>query len=166
MLQSGQVDAVIGYSFTSFIDLKSMNVPVNDLVVLLMSDYGVDLYGNTVMVSQKLAAEKPEAVKGFLRAFLKGLRDTVKDPSTAIGAVAAHSDPARKPIELERLRMALKDNVLTPEVKANGYGAVDLDRLGRAIGQIAQTYDFKNKPKAADVFDASFLPPDAERKAR
>ena len=76
------------------------------------------------------------------------------------------NDVAKKPVELERLRMALKDNIVTPEVKANGYGGVDNDRLAKSIDQIALTYEFKNaKPKAADAFDASFLPPAADRKA-
>ncbi len=76
------------------------------------------------------------------------------------------NDVAKKPVELERLRMALKDNIVTTEVKSNGYGAVDNDRLTKSIDQIALTYEFKNKkPKAADAFDASFLPPAADRKA-
>jgi NitT/TauT family transport system substrate-binding protein len=165
MLQSGQVDAITGLSFSSFIDLKSMNVPVDDIVVMLMANYGVNLYGNAIIVSPKFAAEKPDAVKGFLRAFVRGLKDTVKDPSTAVDSVIKRNDLAKKPIELERLRMALKDNIVTPEVKANGYGAVDNDRLAKSIGQIALTYDFKNKAKAADAFDASFLPAAADRKA-
>ena len=41
---------------------------------MLMADYGVNLYGNTIIVNPKFAAEKPEAVKGFLRAFVKGLQ--------------------------------------------------------------------------------------------
>ena len=62
--------------------------------------------------------------------------------------------------------MALKDNIVTPEVRANGYGAVDTGRLEKAIDQISLTYEFKNgKPKASDAFDASFLPTAAERKA-
>ena len=166
MLQSGQVDAITGFSFSSFINLKSMNVPVDDIVVMLMADYGVNLYGNTIIVNPKFAAEKPDAVKGFLRAFVKGLKDTVKDPSTAVDSVIKRNDVAKKPVELERLRMALKDNIVTPEVKANGYGGVDNDRLAKSIDQIALTYEFKNdKPKAADAFDASFLPPAADRKA-
>ena len=48
---------------------------------MLMADYGVNLYGNTIIVNPKFAAEKPDAVKGFLRAFLKGLKDTVRNPS-------------------------------------------------------------------------------------
>ena len=35
----------------------------------------------------------------------------------------------------------------------------------RGSKQIALTYEFKSKPKGADVFDASFLPPAADRKA-
>jgi NitT/TauT family transport system substrate-binding protein len=143
-----------------------MGVPTDDIVVMLMADYGVNLYGNSIIVNPKFAAEKPEAVKGFLRAFVKGLKDTVKDPSTAVDSVIKRNDVAKKPIELERLRMALKDNFLTDEVKANGFGAVNEDRLAKSIDQIALTYEFKNgKPKAADAFDASFLPPAAERKA-
>src|SRR5258705_447510 len=69
-------------------------------------------------------------------------------------------------VKLERLRMALRDNILTDEVKAEGFGGVNADRLAKSIDQIALTYEFKNgKPKAADAFDASFLPPAAERKA-
>ena len=166
MLQNGQVDAITGFSFSSFINLKSMGVPVDDIVVMLMADYGVNLYGNAIIVNPKFAAEKPEAVKGFLRAFVKGLKDTVKDPSTAVDSVIKRNDVAKKPVELERLQMALRDNMLTPEVKANGYGGVDLARLDKAIDQIGLTYQFKNpKPKASDIFDASFLPSAADRKA-
>src|ERR1043165_8863475 len=129
MLQSGQVDAITGFSFSSFINLKSMGVRADDLVVMLMADYGVNLYGNAVFVNPSFAADKPEAVRGFLRALVKGIKDTVKDPSTAVDSVIRRNDVAKKPIELERLNMALKDNIVTPEVKANGYGAVDQDRL-------------------------------------
>ena len=80
MLASGEVDAITGFSFSSYINLKDRGVPANDITVLLMADYGVNLYGNTIMVNPKFAAEKPEAVKGFLRAFTKGLQETVEEP--------------------------------------------------------------------------------------
>jgi len=166
MLQNGQVDAITGFSFSSFINLKSMGVPVDDIVVMLMADHGVNLYGNTIIVNPKFAAEKPEAVKGFLRAFTKGLKDTIANPSAAVDSVLKRNDVAKKPVELDRLNMALKDNIVTAEVKANGYGGVDADRLAKAIDQIGLTYEFKNaKPKAADAFDSSFLPSAADRKA-
>lgn len=165
MLAAGQVDAITGFSFSSFINLKDRGVPVDDITVLLMADYGVNLYGNAIIVNPKFAAEKPEVVKKFLAAFLKGLKETVKNPASAVESVVKRNDVAKKDVELERLKMALKDNIVTPEVKANGFGGVDAARLDKSVEQIALTYEFKNpKPKSADVFDASFLPPAADRK--
>src|SRR4051794_5251290 len=165
MLASGEVDAITGFSFSSYINLKDRGVPANDITVLLMAEYGVNLYGNAIMVNPKFAAEKPEAVKGFIRAFLKGLNETVKDPAAAIDSVLKRNDVAKRDTELERLQIALKDNILTPEVKKNGFGGVEEERLDKSIDQIALTYTFKNgRPKASDVFDSSFLPPAAERK--
>ena len=166
MLASGEVDAITGFSFSSYINLKDRGVPANDITVLLMADHGVNLYGNTIMVNPKFAAEKPEAVKAFLRAFVKGLHETVKNPASAVDSVLKRNDVAKKEVELERLQIALKENILTAEVKKNGYGAVEMERLDKSIEQIALTYQFKNaKPKGSDVFDTSFLPDAAARKA-
>lgn len=166
MLVSGHVDAITGFSFSSYINVKHSGVPQDDIVVMLMAHYGVSLYGNTIMVNPSFAAEKPQAVKGFLNGFLKALKDTTKDPAAAINSVLKRNETASREIELDRLQLALRDNILTPEVKANGFGGVDLNRLDRAIDQIALTYVFKSTmPKAGDIFDASFLPPVAKRKA-
>jgi NitT/TauT family transport system substrate-binding protein len=165
MLAAGQVDAVTGYSFSSYIDLKDRGVPVDDIVVLLMADYGVRLYGSAIMVNTKFADEKPEAVRAFLRAFVRALRDTVRDPARAIESVMRRRNDANKDVELERLRMAIRDNILTPAVKTGGYGEIDPARFEQSIDQLASTYQFKAKAKAADVFDRSFLPTAAERKA-
>jgi NitT/TauT family transport system substrate-binding protein len=165
MLAAGQVDAITGFSFSSFINLKDKGVPVDDIVVLLMADYGVNLYGNAIIVNPKFAAEHPDAVKGFLRAFVKGLKETVKSPATAVDSVLKRNDIAKKPTELERLTMAIRDNIVTPEVKANGYGGIDAARFSKAVEQIGLTYKFKNAPpKPEDIFDASYLPAAAIRK--
>jgi len=165
MLAAGQVDAITGFSFSSFINLKDKGVPVDDIVVLLMADYGVNLYGNAIIVNPKFAAEHPDAVKGFLRAFAKGLKETVKSPATAVDSVLKRNDIAKKSTELERLTMAIRDNIVTPEVKANGYGGIDATRFSKAVEQIGLTYKFKNAPpKPEDIFDASYLPAAAIRK--
>ena len=164
MLAAGQVDAITGYSFTSYVNLKDKGVPVDDIVVLLMSDYGVALYGNAILVNTKFAAEHPDAVQGFLRAFLKGLKDTVKQPAAAIESVIKRNGEARKNVELERLTMAIRENIVTPEVKADGYGGIEDDRFVRALDQLALAYKFKAKPKLEDIFDSSFLPAAAARK--
>jgi len=166
MLASGAVDAVFGFSFSVYLNLKSRGVPVDDIALILMSDHGVELYGNVLMVSPKFAAEKPEAVKGFIRAVTKGLRDTVKDPAAATATVIKRNDVAKQEVEKERLELSLVQNFVTPWVKANGYGGIDKARFARSIEQIGLTFKFKAKPKVEDVFTEAFLPPPAERKVQ
>jgi NitT/TauT family transport system substrate-binding protein len=158
MLAQGEVDAVFGFSMSSYMNLKSRGVPADDIVVMLMSDYGVELYGNTILVSPKFAAEKPEAVKGFLRAFMKGVHDTVKDPATAVDSVIKRNDVAKKDVELERLKMVLDQNMITPAVKQNGFGGIEKARFEKALEQIGLTFTYKNKPKTDDIFTDQFLP--------
>jgi NitT/TauT family transport system substrate-binding protein len=165
MLAAGQLDAITGISYNSFLDLKGKGVPVNDIVLLLMADYGVSLYGNAIFVNPKFAEKHPEAVKGFLRAFLKGLKETVQTPVIAVGSVLERNDTAKRETEVERLRMAIRDNIVTAEVKENGYGGIDRLRFAKAIDQIAIAYKFKSaKPKPEDIFDDSYLPASTGRK--
>jgi NitT/TauT family transport system substrate-binding protein len=164
MLAAGQIDAALGYSFRLYVDLKDRGVPVDDIVLMPMADYGLKLYGNAIIVNPKFAAEKPEAVRGFLHAFLQGLKEIVRRPAEAVDTIMRRDDTVKRDVELERLRMAIRDNIVTPEVRANGFGAVDLARLAESIDQIGLVYTFKAKPKAEDIFDASFLPPASERK--
>jgi NitT/TauT family transport system substrate-binding protein len=164
MLAAGQIDAALGASFQLYVDLKDRGVPVEDIVLMLMANYGLTLYGSAIVANSKFATEKPEAVRAFVRAFLKGLKDTIRKPAEAVETIVKRNDLAKKDVELERLRMAIRDNIITPEVKANGLGGIDPARFEQAIEQIGLVYTFKAKRKSEDFFDPSFLPPLAERK--
>jgi NitT/TauT family transport system substrate-binding protein len=39
MLAAGQLDAITGLSFSSYVNLKDRGVPIDDVVVLMMADY-------------------------------------------------------------------------------------------------------------------------------
>lgn len=164
MLKDGKVDAITGFSFSSYFNLINAGVPADDIQVMLMSNYGLVLYGNVVLANPEFAAKSPDLVKAFIRATLKGWKETVKDPTGAVQSVLKRNEIAKEAIELPRLKMALEQNIVTPYVKQNGMGGVDMARLGKAIEQIAVSYEFTAKPKPEDVFTDAFLPPVADRK--
>ncbi len=164
MLAAGQIDAALGYSFRLYVDLKDRGVPADDIVLMPMADYGLKLYGNAIITNPKFAADNPDAIRAFLHAFLQGLKEIVRRPAEAVESVVRRDDTVKRDIELERLRMAIRDNIVTPEVRADGYGAVDFLRLTESIDQIGLVYPFKTKPTAEDIFEPSFLPPAAERR--
>ena len=165
MLAQGKVQAITGFSFSSFFNLRANKIAPQDIVVMLMADHGLVLYGNAIMVNPDFAAKNPKVVAGFVKAVTKGFIATAKDPAKAIKSVMKRNSIANEALELERLKMALRDNMVTDWVKANGVGGIDKARMNKAIEQIGDSYKFKGKQlKAEDVFTDAFLPPAAERK--
>jgi NitT/TauT family transport system substrate-binding protein len=163
MLAQGKVQAIFGFSFSSVLNLKSQGVPDSDISLILMAENGLDIYGNSILVSNDFAAKNPNAVKGFLKAMVKGIQDTASNPEAAVDSVLKRNSVVTKPVELERLKMALAQNFITPAVKKNGFGGVDAAKLARNIEIQKEARNLKNPPAASVVFDASFLPPAAER---
>jgi len=163
MLAQGRVDAITGFWFSSYMNLRANNVPADDIVVLHMRDYGVDLYGNVIIANPDFMRFSPKAVAGFVKATIRGIQDTLKDPEAAIDSLLKRNPIAKREVELERLKLALAKNFVTPDVKKNGLGGVDVKRLENSIDQIGLTFQFTNKPKASDVFTAQYLPPKDQR---
>jgi NitT/TauT family transport system substrate-binding protein len=159
MLSAGQVDAVTAFSYLAGVNLRDRGIPANDLAVLRYADYGCEAYGFALIVNAALAATRPEAVKGFLRATIAGINLAIRDPGRAATEVASRMDGGSRELELERLRTVMRDNILTGEVKRNGIGGIDPARFERSIDQIAEDFKFQKRPQATDIFDDSFLPP-------
>ena len=163
MLARGEVDAITGYSFSSYFNLIRNGVAPEDVKVMMMADYGLKLYGNTIMVNTDYAKANPDVVRSFVAATIKGVQAAVADPETAIKSVMKRNEIADEALELARLKMAIRDNIVTDEVKKNGFGGVDAERLAQSIDQISVTYEFTNRPEPSAVFDPSWLPPAADR---
>jgi NitT/TauT family transport system substrate-binding protein len=164
MLSAGQLDAISGLSYLSAIDLRNRGIPADDIAVLRFADYGCAAYGKVLIVNPEFAADKPKAVKAFVRAVIAGLRLTIKAPAEAVDDVLAQMDGGSRAVELERLRAVLSDNILTSEVKQSGIGGIDPVRFETSLDQIAEDFKFRKRPTAADIFDDSFLPPAGDRK--
>jgi NitT/TauT family transport system substrate-binding protein len=163
MLVRGEVDFISGHYFSSFLDLKARGVAASDIVAMRYADFGLDFYGNAVIVGPKFAAEKPNAVKGFNKATIRAWKDVLANPTEAVAIAKGIDALIDDKLELERLDLAIKTNILTPYVKANGMGDVDKARLGRSIEQVAQAFALATTPKADDIWTDAFLPPKADR---
>src|SRR6201991_4969644 len=90
MLLQGQVESIAIFTATSYMNLVSLGLdPDKDFRWIYYADSGVDLYSNGIMVSQKLAKEKPEAVKGLVRAINRAMKEAIANPDAAIELLAS-----------------------------------------------------------------------------
>lgn len=158
MLAQGAVAAITGFSFTSFLNTERLGVPADDLVTLLMADYGVDLYGNAIIVNTDYAAENPDVIKGFMQGVAEGWQASITDPAAVIPMLIERNPAADPALEQRRLELAIAANVMTDAVRENGFGIIDDTRMQNALDQIATTYAFETTPDAALYFTDAYLP--------
>jgi NitT/TauT family transport system substrate-binding protein len=164
MLLQGQVDSIAVFSATSYMNLVSLKLdPDKDFRWFFYSDHGIDLYSNGIMVSPRLARDKPEAVRGLLRAINRAMGETIADPQAAIDLLATEEPLLKKNIELRRLTYVWSSLIDTPEARQLGLGDVNDDRLKSSIAIVSSAFELPKQPDAAQVFDRGFLPPKAER---
>lgn len=120
-----RVDVALGYGMNEPVLLRQQGEEVD---VLRVADV-YDLAANGIVVSERLLAEEPELVRGFLRATLRGLRDTIDDPDTAFD-VSLGFIPEAQLGDLELQRQVLIESLpywQSARTEAEGLGYSELE---------------------------------------
>ena len=164
MLMRGQIDAAFGFLQTIWFSAKAIGVdPAKELHFIFYADHGLPLYSNSVVVSQKLAKEKPDAVRGLVRAINKAFHEVRANPEPGMDAVMKREPLLKREVEKERLLQTIQYEVLSSEMKKIGIGDVDPERLKKGIELLVDNLKLPRTPSSDEVFTRAFLPPRAER---
>jgi NitT/TauT family transport system substrate-binding protein len=164
MLINGDCEIISGF-LSIPIDLVKRGVKEEDIVTIPVADYGIHYYGNTLLVSQKLIDGNPKAVAGLVRAFNRAFKEMLADPVTSVKYLKQREPLVDEALELKRVEM-VRPGMLTQNVRSNGLGAVNRERLQRQIDQVAEAYGLTNPPTVDQLFNPRFLPPAADRQVK
>ena len=162
MLVRGDIDAITGFTFTSLLNLEARGVKAEDVVVLPYPDYGVKLYGNAIIASPKMLKENPAAVKAFLVAFAKGMKDVMANPAAAIADVKARDGIVNVELETRRLKLAIDTVINSPNARAEGFGQINGPRLSLMASQVSDAFNTKSRVNPDVIWNGSYLPTKAE----
>jgi len=78
-LMEGRVDAAVVYANNEPVQLTRLGYRV---VLIPVADYA-PLVSNGLITNERMIRERPEEVRRFVRAFLRGLQDALNDPNAA-----------------------------------------------------------------------------------
>jgi len=87
MLAAGQVDAVIMWTTSAPPVTTMVAAAGKQLKILPWSDYGMAGYSQTIIASDKTLAERPDAIRRFVKVMRDAIRLTKADPMAAAEAV-------------------------------------------------------------------------------
>jgi NitT/TauT family transport system substrate-binding protein len=162
MLVRGDVDAITGFTFTSLLNLEARGAKAEEVVVMAYPDYGVKLYGNAIIASPKILKENPAAVKAFLSAFAKGMKDVIGNPAASVETVKARDGIINSELETRRLKLAIDTVINSPDARADGFGQINPGRLSLMASQVSDAFNTKTRVNPDAVWNGGFLPAKAE----
>lgn len=164
LLLKGDVDAVIGFDYTTIFNLLDNGVTLDDVTLLYFSEFGFDFPGNSLIASPATIEKNPDLVRRVATAVARAWVASARDRAAAINAVAKRDRLLNPSTERKRLDWVIDRLILTPSVRANGLGYIDAARMTKGIGVLKDGFQLATAPTLEQVYDGRFLPPIADRK--
>jgi NitT/TauT family transport system substrate-binding protein len=127
-------------------------------VCLLAGDYGLEIYANSLGVSEDFLAKNPDVVKKFTRAALKGWKDALANPEESAKIQIQYVKALNPEIIVEEIQI-LKRIAITPDVEKNGFGYVSMERMKNTVDFINKNIEVLGDKLTADqIYRPGYLP--------
>jgi NitT/TauT family transport system substrate-binding protein len=115
-LLTGAIDVWPGYLINEVLTAEEKGFPVN---IVYPSDYGIDLYADTLFTTEAMLKAKPDVVRNFVAATLKGWNTATAAPEEAAKITVKYGDKLTYEHELAMVKASAP--LLKPDNKPIGF---------------------------------------------
>lgn len=150
-LALGRADAVGYYTISEALLKKS--VGPKELVKLVYADAGMDFYSNGIIASDEVIKTKPDVVRRFVAATLRGLKDAIADPEAAAKILNKHHRQIDVDIGIAEIQ-SVAGLLRTP---ADKIGHIEPSRMKATVDLVGEAFNLKTPIDPADVYVSGFV---------
>jgi len=163
-VKQGQSEGVAQFAATANATLAKLGYAPGDLYQFKFSDYVDNLYGNALILKKSWAAAHPDAAKGVVRAYAKGLIDAKKDPKAAIDALMEREPLLTRAAEEISLSYSNENYFFTKRVIEKGVAYQNEADVAKFISLLVEPFSLQRVPAAKEIYTDAYLPKADERK--
>jgi NitT/TauT family transport system substrate-binding protein len=162
-VQQGNADLAAGFVSTSMASFEKLGFPGDQVVPFSYSDYIDHLYGNALIMRKSWMQKHPDAAKGLVAAYVKGLIETRGHEEEAMNLLMEREPLLNKAAETKDLAYSLKRYYFTDRVLKNGFGYQSTADVDMFIKQLAGPLELKRIPAPDEIYTDALLPPANQR---
>jgi ABC-type nitrate/sulfonate/bicarbonate transport system substrate-binding protein len=150
-LLTGQLDVWPGYVINEVLSAREKGFDVN---IIWPSDYGIDLYADTLFTTEDMIRENPDQVRRFVAASMKGWDDAVANPEDA----ARHTVKQAKRLEYDHELAMMKDSIPLLEPDDQPIGSMGQNRWIELHDFLLEGGFIDEEMDLSDAYTTEFLP--------
>lgn len=128
-----------------------------EISALLYADWGVDIYSNGLIAPDATIKGKPDLVRGFTVATMKGMAWAMENPDAAVDILLRHYPAIQKGLARAHWDIAA-EYLLTPTAKKHGIGYMSREKMTETVRLISKYMGQKAAPPLDEVYTNEFLP--------
>ena len=154
LLAAGKIDAAGSFFEKEVLFQKAITVAGKTMVTWPYNQY-IDKYSVMTIAGEKLLA-RPEVLRNFTLALLKGYEDAIRDPQAAADTIMkAHPEFDRDYIVASA--KTIDRVVWDPTTRAKGLGVLDAAKMAATIDLTTKYWKLPRKPAPGEVFTNEFI---------
>ena len=158
LLATGQVDATINWSTASPAFVVALGGVGKKLKIVPWSEYGFEGYGYSLFASERMIAERPDALRAFVKVFMEGMKMALADPRDVAAAMKAMF-PEMDTALVEQQFRTIMPLINNPIMTAEGLGAFHKERLFKTWEWTAKAQHMPlDRIDPETAIDRSFIP--------
>lgn len=156
-LFSGKVDAVVSAS-THYPVFKAKAAALGKAIQRMDFDhYGIDIYSNGFITTQKLIAENRDLVRRFVNAIYQAWAWGIEHPEEAADIFVKHHPTQKRDLVLAQWHVA-NDHLLTETSKKFGIGHIADEKMKRTRDLLKTYLKLQGEAAVKDLYTNEFLP--------
>jgi len=133
--------------------LRSQLAP-SKLVRFAYSDIGLSYYGNGIVATAATIATKPDLVRRFVDATIRGMKDAFADPAAA-GVIMRKHVPQVDATVAKKQTEAVAE---LAQIPGKPLGEIDPARIDATLDVVKGAFQLQTPVAAADVYASGFVP--------
>jgi NitT/TauT family transport system substrate-binding protein len=125
---------------------------------MLFGDHGLDIYSNGIGVREDFLQQNPDAVRGFIRAALRGWKDAMSNPEEAAKIQVQFVKALDPGLIVDELRI-VRRLAVTPDTEKEGLGAMNRAKMARSVEFMNTNVEISGRKLTVDdIFRPGYLP--------
>lgn len=157
LLGAGNVHAIVAYTMDTAIAARRFAPMGYQAKGLFYKDYGLSFYSNGVITSSERIRSRPEEVRKFVRATLRGLVDSFRNPEEAVDLMRKTHPAVGREMAIPEVGL-VRDLALSEEALLYGLGYHDRKKMDATRTLVLKGFKVTADLPVENLYTNEFLP--------
>jgi NitT/TauT family transport system substrate-binding protein len=124
---------------------------------IYMKDYGLNIYGSSLIVRDDLIKKRPDAIRAYVEGTMEGLRYARDHQEEALQIMVNHKPELKKDLTRVQIKHAVEEVFIPPESLKFGFGYMRPDLLEKTVRTTNEYFKVERKVFSGEVYTNQFI---------